>query len=177
MTAIEAMRSEANEAFADFLSTIEDVDEGLSWATASLHEGEYLHNNASILGMVQHVAGCKFMYASAAFKNTELKWRDVVARLEEIDSSWDKTLAYLHESQEYWMSSWANLSDDMLSNNANTNWGEVWPVWKVIYTMTAHDAYHGGQIVLLKTLLSSASTPPEPMAEMTKMYLSDSPTW
>src|SRR5947207_2981433 len=110
MTATEALRREANEAFANFLLAIEQVDEALSWATAPLHEGEYLHNNASILGMVQHVAGCKFMYASAAFQNTEMRWRDVVGRLEEIDSSWEKTLTYLHESQEYWMSSWANLS-------------------------------------------------------------------
>ena len=108
MTATEVLRSEANEAFANFLSAIEEVDEALSWATAPLHEGEYLHNNASILGMVQHVAGCKFMYASAAFKSTDIRWRDVVARLEEIASDWQKTIEYLHESQIYWLSSWQN---------------------------------------------------------------------
>ena len=177
MNAIQTIQTEAEHAFKGFLSAIEGVDEKLSWATAPLHEGEYLHNNASILGMVQHVAGCKIMYASAGFKNTEVRWRDVVTRLEEIASDWQKTIEYLHESQIYWLSSWQNLNDEDLTSVAKTNWGETWPIWKIIHTITAHDAYHAGQIALLKTILSPTSTPPQSMAEMTKTYLADSPSW
>lgn len=84
MKAIELLRREAGQEFKDLLVALDGIEQELSWAVAPLKPDEYLHNNGSILGIVQHVASCKFMYGSAAFRNLDVRWRHVVARLEEI---------------------------------------------------------------------------------------------
>lgn len=61
MVAVETLRLESEAAFSELLSSIANVDESHSWAVVPLKENEYLHNNASILGMAQHVAACKIM--------------------------------------------------------------------------------------------------------------------
>jgi hypothetical protein len=175
VTAVEVLRLEAEMAFAEVLTTIEGIDEPLSWAVVPLKEGEYLHDNASILGMVQHLAECKIGYGSSAFRNMEIRGRDIADRLEEIGSSWEKSKAYLMEAHEYWMSSWS-ADTDILEERMHCR-GDMWPTWKIIAIMTTHDMYHAGQIEILKSSLSPTSVPPESMAELNRKYASDSANW
>jgi len=42
--------------------------------------------------------------------------------------------------------------DAHLDEPRKTNWGELWPAWRVFLTMADHDALHGGAIGYLRDL-------------------------
>ena len=86
MNTVQVLRNQADHEFASLIEALDGVRQEHSWAVALLKPGEHMHNNGSIIGIVQHVATCKVMYGSAAFRNLEIRWRDVVARLEVIGS-------------------------------------------------------------------------------------------
>ena len=44
------------------------------------------------------------------------------------------------------------LSDHDLEEPRQTNWGEMWPAWRIFWTMADHDAFHGGVIGYLRDL-------------------------
>jgi hypothetical protein len=43
-------------------------------------------------------------------------------------------------------------SDDELEAPRRTNWGELWPTWRIFWTMIWHDAHHGAEIACLRDL-------------------------
>jgi hypothetical protein len=153
MQTVELLRTDAEEAYAALQRALAGVSEGEAWAAISLQGAAYLHSPGSILGIVQHVATCKVMYASAAFRGLEVRWRDCADRIEALGSDWPASLAYLEESQVYWMASWATLLPEELEAPRRTNWGEEWPAWRIFWTMTEHDIHHGAEIGALRDLL------------------------
>lgn len=177
MQAIGVLKNEAALAYAQLQEALATVTEPLSWAKTPLSEGAYLHTNGTILGMVQHIAVCKFIYGSAAFRSLDVRWRACFDRLEAIGTSWAENLAYLEEAHEYWMNSWSNLRDEELDAEYMRFSGEMWPGWKLIATVTQHDTYHGGQIALLSSILSPADTPPDMDLDGERKYVVDLPTW
>jgi hypothetical protein len=44
------------------------------------------------------------------------------------------------------------LNDADLAALRPTNWGEMWPTWRILWTMAAHDWQHGGEIGCLRDL-------------------------
>jgi hypothetical protein len=46
----------------------------------------------------------------------------------------------------------AASGDDDLEREVPTNWGELWPAWRIFWTMIHHDAHHGGEIGALRDL-------------------------
>lgn len=177
MNSIELLGLHAEHAYEALLESLNDVPEEQAWAVAGLDGPDYLHSNGSILGIVQHIASCKVMYASAGFRNLEVRWRLCADRIEALGSDWHANLAYLEESQDYWMSSWHDLQEADLPALRQTNWGVEWPAWRIIATMTHHDSYHAGQIALLRASLKPSATPPESTANHIREYLRDSPSW
>src|SRR5437762_504025 len=97
---------EADLAYRQLEEILAGISEPLSWSRVSLAPEAYLHTNGTIIGIVQHIAVCKFIYASAAFRSLEIRWRDCFDRLETIGTSWDATVAYSAEAQTYWLASW-----------------------------------------------------------------------
>ncbi len=75
------------------------------------------------------------------------------------------------------MESWKEIEEEDLEKESMTNWGEKWPMWKTIYTMTWHDGYHRGQIRLLRAMLKPSDSPPPSMAELTRYHLGESWGW
>jgi hypothetical protein len=176
-TSVAILRSESEEAFASLVEALDGVTEGETWALAARHGAGVLHSDGSILGIVQHVAVCKVMYASAAFRGTEVRWRECVTRLRESGSSWDANLTYLREAQEYWLESWSGLADEDLATPRMTNWGERWACRRIITTVAHHDSYHAGQISLLRAIVEPVAAAPPPFANSFAEHLIDSPSW
>ena len=44
------------------------------------------------------------------------------------------------------------LDDAALERPVLTNWGEVWPAWRIFTVMTDHDWQHGAEIGVLRDL-------------------------
>ncbi|HVT12107.1 MAG TPA: DinB family protein [Fimbriimonadaceae bacterium] len=177
MQTVQVLREEAALAFEQVTEALEGVDEPKAWARVEPQPGTYLHTNGSILGIVQHLAVCKVIYGSAAFRSLEIRFRDTHARLEGIGTSWQASLDYLHEAHRYWMASWQELEDGDLIRECMHFSGKMWPAWKILAVVTQHDAYHAGQLALLGSALAPTNQPPDLDLEGEKKYVIDLPTW
>lgn len=177
MTAVELMRLEAEMAFADFVAALDGVEEEHAWAVLKPAGEEYLHTDGSIHGLVLHVATCKIMYGSVAFRNSDIRWREVADQVAAFEPDWAAAKDYLTKSHEYWMSTWAELADKDLELEVRHFRGKKWPVWKILRMMTYHDAYHGGQIPVLRYALTQSKVHPPSVAEDLRNCCRDLPDW
>ncbi|MFW9856678.1 MAG: DinB family protein [Candidatus Thorarchaeota archaeon] len=95
---------------------------------------------------VVHLAHCKIMYDDYAFRERHLKWSA-------LDSpQWPMCVSYLKQTQERLVESIRLLTDEQLELEVSTNWGDLWPVKRIIFTMIHHDSYHHGQISTIRQL-------------------------
>ncbi|HEV8456424.1 MAG TPA: DinB family protein [Gemmatimonadales bacterium] len=173
MKAIDLLLLETEQAYRELTDTLQGISEGHAWAVPPQDGPGYLHTSGSILEIVQHIATCKVMYGSAAFRDTAVRWRDCAARLDAIGADWQQNLAYLRESHDGWVACWSALGDDELLRLRSTNWGEQWPTWRIISTISQHDTYHAGQIALLHASLPAVSVPPPSHADAIRRHLQD----
>lgn len=177
MMCVGLLQKQAETAFRDLCRSFEGVDEPLSWAVVPLKEGEYLNSNGSILTMVQHVAGCKRMYGSIAFRGAELRWSGCADHYEAVGANWSRSVEDLRQAHEYWMGTWAHLQEEQLEQEVEHFSGQTWPVWRIITTVIHHDQYHAGQIEILKSSLQPSDLTPPSTAEDIRQYCSDLPHW
>src|SRR5207249_4679800 len=98
-------------------------------------------------------------------------------QVERFEPSWSAAVEYLRESQEYWLSTWAGLTDEDLEREVPHFSGKLWPVWKIIRMVIHHDAWHGGQIAVLRYAMPESTTPPGSVAEDIRKYCSELPSW
>src|SRR5712691_610699 len=94
-----------------------------------------------------HVALCKIMYHEWAFGAAKLTWPEL-----DIPSTTDQTIALLEQGQALLRADLQTLAEAELDEPRKTNWGELWPAWRIFWTMTDHDAFHGGVIGYLRDL-------------------------
>lgn len=94
-----------------------------------------------------HVAECKLMYHEYAFGNATLTWPDIDSAHTAADA-----IAALEHGQELIVGDLASLRDGDLDRPRLTNWGELWPTWRILWTMVHHDFQHGGEIGALRDL-------------------------
>jgi uncharacterized damage-inducible protein DinB len=175
---VQLLRLEDDAAHRQLLEALNGVTENEAWAVPTLEGRDYLHTDGSILSIAQHIAGAEVMYASAAFREGEVRWSEVALRLDEIGADWEQNLAYLVEAHAYWLASWKDLQDAELSLPRKTNWGDDWPAWRVLTCMAQHAAYHAGQIAVMRALLAPAEAPPPlTCADEIRQYCKDSPFW
>ena len=94
-----------------------------------------------------HVAECKLMYHEYAFGEARLTWP-------ELDSPHTATdaITSLERGHRLLVQSLDGLDDPALHRPVKTNWGESWPAWRIFWTMTHHDLWHGGEIGALRDL-------------------------
>lgn len=177
MDAVELLRTCSGLAFDEVKEAIEGVQEAQAWSALPNLGPDYLHSDASIHGITLHIASCKFVYGSVGFRNTEIRWRDVADRLDSFEPSWPAAVAYLEESQQYWMESWASLTSADLEKEVPRFRGELWPAWKIIRVVMHHDSYHAGQIAMLRYGIGDTESPPPSVAEDIRKYCSDLPSW
>jgi hypothetical protein len=50
----------------------------------------------------------------------------------------------------------ANLGEEQMDRPVSTNWGDIWPAWRIFWTMIDHDAHHGGEIGCLRDLFRAS---------------------
>lgn len=90
-----------------------------------------------------HVATCKIMYVEYAFGEGRLQWRwsdlDVPRRLPDM-------LRYLERAHLVLKHHVNGLTDVDLPVPRKTNWGDLLPTDRILWTLIAHDIYHGAQI-------------------------------
>jgi uncharacterized damage-inducible protein DinB len=175
LTARELLRHQADLAFKELLESIEGLSEAQAWAKVELLPEEYLHSEGSVLSMVTHIAGAKQVYGSCAYRNSEVRWRDTVARMESFWPSWDEAKRFLHESHDYWLSTWADETD--FERFVKTFRDTDWPSWRIVTTMTQHDSYHAGQIQLMRSMLHPTDTPPPAEGDLWRKYCGELPSW
>ncbi len=177
MTRVELLQEQAKEAFQTFVEAIEGVDQAQSWAVLPNLGPDYLHSDASIHGLVHHCAGCKKVQSSIAFRGAEYRWSDLYEVSKSVEPDWEKAGALLFESQEYWLSSWAGLSDDELDLMVPTNFFKQKTAYEMIRIMTNHDIYHAGQVAVLRYGVGPSDTPPPSVADDILKYCRDSKHW
>jgi len=124
------------------LKTIKQWNEkGNEWITT-----QTLDPVSTIEYKVIHLAQCKLMYDEYAFREGGLNWSDIES------PEWPNCIDYLKQNQSRLTESIQILLDDQLEELVPTNWGDLWPVKKIVFTMIQHDSYHFGQISIIKHL-------------------------
>jgi hypothetical protein len=63
-----------------------------------------------------------------------------------------RLVAWLEQGQAQLKTAPDGLNDADLAGMRPTNWGEMWPTWRIFWTMAAHDLQHGGEIGCLRDL-------------------------
>jgi uncharacterized damage-inducible protein DinB len=104
---------------------------------------------SSIELKVAHVATCKIMYAEYAFREGRLRWRFADLR---VPATLDAMRPYSADAHRVLRGFVDGLSDGDLPALRRTNWGASWPTEKIVWTMIAHDVYHGAQIRTMRAM-------------------------
>jgi uncharacterized damage-inducible protein DinB len=177
MTNVQTLLYAADIAFGELKTALDGVAEKHAWAILPQRGVDYLHTDGSIQGITLHIASCKVIYGSCAFRDTEVRWRDIAERLDTFEPSWSVALAYLDEAQEYWLSCWRDLTDADLEKPVPRFNGDLWPAWRIVQCVTAHDAYHAGQVAMLRFAVGESDQAPPSAAEDIRTYCKDLPSW
>jgi hypothetical protein len=101
----------------------------------------------SIGWQIVHLATCKVMYHEWAFGPARLTFPELV-----IPHTAEGGIEMLDDGQQRLRNALAGLSDPHLDEPRKTNWGELWPAWRVFSAMADHDAFHGGAIGNLRDM-------------------------
>jgi hypothetical protein len=101
----------------------------------------------SIGWQVVHLATTKAMYHEWAFGPARLTFPDLV-----IPHTAAASIELLGAGQSRLREALEPLTDAQLDDPRKTNWGDLWPAWRIFWTMADHDALHGGAIGNLRDL-------------------------
>ena len=101
----------------------------------------------SIGWQVVHLATTKIMYREWAYGPGRMTFPDIA-----IPNTAGGAIAMLDQAHLRLRGELANLSEPQLDALVKTNWGELWPAWRIFWTMADHDALHGGAIGNLRDL-------------------------
>ena len=101
----------------------------------------------TIAWRIVHVSLCKLMHHEYAFGSAKLTWDELAVPHTAVDA-----VASLEENHARLRAAFDGLSDGDLQETRLTNWGECWPIWRIFWTMAAHDLCHGSEIAGLRDL-------------------------
>ncbi|MCW5935754.1 MAG: hypothetical protein KIT11_00410 [Fimbriimonadaceae bacterium] len=177
MTTVEVLREAAADAFGQLARACEGLAQPQAWGLPPLRPEEWLNTDGSVHGIVLHVAGGKKAFGSIAFRGGELRWRDIADELEAAEKTWETARTYLAEAHRYWLDSWAHLDGEGLRAEAPHFSGQRWPVWRIVQTVTLHDAYHAGQVALVRAVAPPSDMPPPSAAEDVRTHCCELPNW
>jgi len=165
MTTIELLRRDAEYGWKEMMTSLEGVTEAQAWAVLPKGGDDYIHTDGSIHSIVLHCACGKWINGSVCFRNTEIRWRDLAEQIAAFEPNWEAALNYMRRGHEYWMASWAEISD--IEEIRPTNWKKDLPAWQILQVISQHDSYHAGQIAMLRYAVGeSAEKPPSVVADI-----------
>jgi uncharacterized damage-inducible protein DinB len=107
----------------------------------------------SIEDRMRHVAYCKIMYGNHAFGDRRMDWGDcdAVVGLDLMQERGPRKLVTaLDRAQEYLLDRVAAASDKDLDRRNRMHHRVPHTGWQVVASMAEHDAWHGGQISILR---------------------------
>jgi hypothetical protein len=87
------------------------------------------------------------MYHEWAYGPARLTWPEL-----EVPHDPAAALAMLEEGHCLLRGDLERLTEPDLDDLRLTNWGERWPAWRIFWSMSDHDALHGGAIGQLRDL-------------------------
>jgi hypothetical protein len=96
---------------------------------------------------LDHLAACKWMYHEYAFGSQTLTWDEI-----EVPYSATSAIHWLKEGHALLEGDIKDLKDADLDEMRLTNWGELWPTWRIFWAMITHDLHHGAEIGCLRDL-------------------------
>jgi len=96
---------------------------------------------------IVHIATSKVMYHEYAFGAARLTFPQI-----EIPSTAQGAIKLLSDGHQLLVDDLRGTQDPLLDEPRKTNWGEMWPAWRIFTTMIDHDAFHGGTIGYLRDL-------------------------
>jgi uncharacterized damage-inducible protein DinB len=101
---------------------------------------------------LHHVAHCKLMYADHALGEHKLQWGDCdrLLGLRQGDTSADSLLAALGRAQESLAEHVAKVTDEAIDQVYPMHHGIPHAGWQVVASMAQHDAWHAGQISIMR---------------------------
>jgi hypothetical protein len=142
---VKILKEEAQWSPSPYSRTLETIkqwnEKGNEWIIT-----QTLDPVSTIEYKVVHIAQCKLMYDEYAFREGVLNWSDLEC------PEWPHSIDYLKQAQTRLKASIQVLTDDQLEEFVPTNWGDVWPVKQIIFSMIQHDTYHFGQISTIWSL-------------------------
>ncbi len=94
-----------------------------------------------------HLAACKVMYHEYAFGSGKLDWDEL-----ETPGTPEDATNCLEKGHARLRAALSGLADTDLAIGRRTNWGELWPTWRIFWTMALHDLHHGAEIGCLRDL-------------------------
>jgi hypothetical protein len=94
-----------------------------------------------------HLATCKLMYHEWAYGAARLTWPELA-----IPHGAVGAVALLQRGHELLLNDLQGESESGLDEPRKTNWGDVWPAWRIFWSMADHDSFHGGVIGFLRDL-------------------------
>jgi len=165
VTRADVLLTTMEEAYARLRSRVEGLDdEEFFWQprpeTWTIYEdrpGHWTYHYAipdpdpapltTIGWQVVHVALCKVMYHEWAYGSARMTWPEL-----DVPHTASSTLTRLEDGQAMLRKDLQDTPDNELDDPRKTNWGEVWPAWRIFTAMTDHDAFHGGTIGYLRDL-------------------------
>jgi uncharacterized damage-inducible protein DinB len=177
VSVVELLRRQSELAYAELTTVLKGVTESQAWAVLPQGGSDYLNTDGSIQGVVLHIATCKRIYGSIAFRNGKVRWRDCAEQLESFEPSWIAALDYLSDSQRYWLETWEALMDIDLERDVLHFRGNTWPSWKIIDQVMRHDSYHAGQIAVFRYASSESGDPPMSVAADIPSCYTGLPSW
>jgi hypothetical protein len=101
----------------------------------------------SIGWQIVHLATCKVMYHEWAYGPSRLTFPELTTPHTAASAIDD-----LEKGHRLLRDELARLSDSQMDEPRKTNWGELWPAWRIFWSMADHDAFHGGVIGYLRDM-------------------------
>jgi hypothetical protein len=94
-----------------------------------------------------HLGTCKVMYHEYAFGAARLTFPEI-----DIPHTAADARSFLDDGRLLLRNDLEGLTEAGLDEPVKTNWGELWPAWRIFWVMADHDAFHGGMIGTLRDL-------------------------
>jgi hypothetical protein len=101
----------------------------------------------TIAWQVVHLGTTRLMYHEHAYGAAKLTFPDIA-----LPHTASTAIRLLDEGYAALVADLELETEDGLDVARTTNWGEVWPAWRIFTTMTDHDALHTGAIGNLRDL-------------------------
>ncbi len=101
----------------------------------------------TIAWKIAHLHACKFMYYEYAFGEGKLTWDEIYT-----PHTATEAITMLEDAHRRLRQLLNDLDETDMEEMVPTNWGDLWPTWRIFWVMILHDLQHGAEIGCLRDL-------------------------